>query len=70
MKRLIMVALYGSFLMSCVIAMDVNPSFTTDAVSNYKAKADAGDAEAQYLYSLALMEGLGVGKNEKQAFQL
>ena len=51
------------------IGFPLNPSFAPDAVRKYKVKADAGDAEAQYLYSVALANGLGgVAKNDLQAF--
>lgn len=48
-------------------AMELNPSFTPEAVAKYKLKADAGDAEAQYLYSRALINGTGVEKNRPLA---
>ena len=46
----------------------LNPSFTPEAVKAYKAKADSGDAEAQYLYSYALGTGCGVARNSQQDF--
>ena len=49
-------------------AFPLNPSFTPEAVAAYKAKADAGDAEAQYLYSSALANGRGVAEDKPQAF--
>ena len=36
------------------LAFPIDPSFTPEAVREYKMKADAGDAESQYLYSMAL----------------
>ena len=56
-------------LLACVAgAFPLNPSFTPEAVAAYKAKADAGDAEAQYLYSSALANGRGVAEDKPQAF--
>jgi hypothetical protein len=46
----------------------MNPSFTPEAVKQYKTKADAGDAEAQYLYSTALANGKGTAKDLPEAF--
>ena len=55
-------------LASAAIGFPLNPSFTPEAEKEYKARADAGDAEAQYLYSSALWVGLGVVKDLPQAF--
>ena len=57
----------GLFLM-VVTGFPINPSFSPNAVKKYKAKADEGDAEAQYLYSTALANGVGVTKNKTEAF--
>ena len=66
---------YKSMLMSVVgllasaaIGFPLNPSFTPEAVKEYKARADAGDAEAQYLYSFALANGQGVAEDLPLAF--
>lgn len=37
-------------------AMEMCPAFTTDAVREWRKKADAGDAEAQFLYAWHLMK--------------
>ncbi len=55
-------------LASAAIGFPLNPSFTPEAVKEYKAKADVGDAEAQYLYSDALANGKGVAEDLPQAF--
>ena len=55
-------------LASSAIGFPLNPSFTPEAVKEYKVKADAGDAEAQYLYSSALANGKGVAEDLPQAF--
>ena len=44
-------------------SMELNPSFSSVAVVEYKKNADAGDAIAQYLYSDALANGLGCTRN-------
>ena len=65
--KLSMLSICG--LLACVVgAFPLNPSFTPEAVAAYKAKADAGDAEAQYLYSSALANGEGIAEDEPQAF--
>ena len=55
-------------LLACVAgAFPLNPSFTPEAVAGYKAKADAGDAEAQYRYAMALAIGRGVAQDKSEA---
>ena len=54
-------------LVSAAIGFPLNPSFTPEAVKEYKVKADLGDAEAQYLYSSALANGKGVSRDLPQA---
>lgn len=66
MKRILMTAM--CFRVFMAIGFPLNPSFTPEAVKEYKAKADAGDAEAQYLYSSALANGKGVAEDLPQAF--
>lgn len=51
------------------MALEINPSFTPEAVAKYKEKADAGDAETQYLYARALCNGEGVKKDKSAAFE-
>ena len=59
-----------TMLMSiAVAAMELNPKFTPEAIARYKAKADSGDVESQYLYSRALANGVGVEKNEPLAME-
>ena len=63
---------YMSIIVVCIssfasAALPLNPSFSREAVLTYKEKADAGDAEAQYLYSLALRYG-GVVVSDMEAF--
>lgn len=66
MKRVLMTTL--CLLAFVAIGFPLNPSFAPEAVKEYKARADAGDAEAQYLYSCALGAGRGVVKDLPQAF--
>ena len=66
MKRMLMVAI--CLLAFVAIGFPLNPSFTPEAVKEYKARADAGDAEAQYLYSFALANGQGVAEDLPLAF--
>ena len=55
-------------LLACVAgAFPLNPSFTPEAVAAYKAKADAGDAEAQRQYAMALAIGRGVAQDKSEA---
>lgn len=51
------------------LALELNPSFTPDAVAKYRERADVGDAEAQYLYSEALASGQGIAKNQSKAME-
>ena len=51
------------------LALELNPSFSPKAVAKYGEKADAGDAEAQYLYSEALASGKGIAKNQPKAME-
>ena len=51
------------------MGLELNPSFSPEAVAKYKEKADAGDAEAQYLYATALCKGEGTKKNASAAFE-
>lgn len=39
------------------MAVEMCPSFSREAIESYRRKADAGDAEAQYLYAYALLNG-------------
>lgn len=51
------------------LALELNPSFSPEAVAKYRERADAGDAEAQYLYSEALASGEGIAKNPSKAME-
>ena len=51
------------------LALELNPSFSPEAVAKYQERADAGDAEAQYLYSEALASGQGIAKNQSKAME-
>lgn len=51
------------------LALELNPSFAPEAVAKYRERADAGDAEAQYLYSEALASGEGIAKNPSKAME-
>ena len=66
MKRMVMTSV--CFFAFVAVGFPLNPSFTPEAVKEYKVKADAGDAEAQYLYSSALANGKGVAEDLPQAF--
>lgn len=66
MKKMLMAMMVMPIM---AMALEVNPSFSSDAVIKYKIKANAGDAEAQYLYAKALMVGLGVTKNLPMAME-
>ena len=62
----IMLSICG--LLACAAgAFPLNPSFTPEAVAAYKAKADAGDAEAQRRYAMALAIGRGVAQDKGEA---
>ena len=65
--RSMLISVVG-LLASSAIGFPLNPTFTPEAVKEYKVKADAGDAEAQYLYATALVDGHGVVKDLPQAF--
>ncbi len=52
-----------------VIGLELNPSFSPEAVAKYKEKADAGDAEAQHLYARALIKGEGAKQDKSAAFE-
>ena len=62
----IMLFVFG--LLVCVAgAFPLNPSFTPEAVAAYKAKADAGDAEAQCNLGWCYAYGEGVETNKVEA---
>ena len=64
MKKILMTMVLMPLM---ALALELNPAFTPEAVAQYKEKADVGDVEAQYLYSFALANGMGIAKNEPKA---
>lgn len=65
MKKLLMTIVLMPMM---AMALELSPSYSTEAVSKYKEKADSGDAEAQFLYARALVNGDGTKKNATNAF--
>ena len=66
MKSLLMVV--AGLALAVANGIPLNPSYTPEAVRGYKEKAEAGDAEAQYLYSRALLNGTGEAKDPVSGF--
>lgn len=66
MKKILMTLVLAPVM---ALAIEPSPSYTPEAVAKYKEKADAGDAEAQFLYARALSNGEGVRRDTKSAFE-
>lgn len=64
MKKLMMTIVLMPMM---AMALELSPSFAPEAVAKYKAKADAGDAEAQFLYAWALSMGATPGIHNSAA---
>ena len=65
MKKVLV--LITSMILVVANGFPLNPSYTPEAVREYKVRADAGDPEAQYLYSSALSSS-GVAKDQSMCF--
>ena len=60
MKKLLMTIVLAPVM---AMALELSPSFTPEAITAYKIMAEAGKAEAQFLYAWALSMGSAPGKH-------
>ena len=65
MKKLLMMMVLVPVM---ALAIEPSPKYSPEDVAKYREKADAGDAEAQYLYARALVNGEGVKRDLPRAF--
>ena len=64
MKKILMTLVLAPMM---AMALELSPLFAPEAIAKYKVKADADDAEAQFLYAWALSMGATPGIHDSAA---